>query len=256
MNYSKKNDKLIGQNEQVRKPKKNPKADVTRNESIYFAVGLLVMLGVSYLSINYKSYEKSNIDIGMVDIYEDDEINIELIKPEVLPLPTPPPAKIPKEIEVIEDEIDVIETEILSTETNEDDIILDIPDIDVEEVPEEVDVPFAFIENVPVFPGCEKGDNDAKRKCMSAKISKFVQKKFNVELAEELGLTGRQTIRVLFKIDKNGNIAGVQARAPHPRLQKEAARVINLLPKMKPGIQRDKPVTVSYSLPIIFQVQD
>ena len=91
---------------------------------------------------------------------------------------------------------------------------------------------------------------------MSNKIQKFVQKKFNTELAEELGLTGKQRISVVFKIDKRGNVVGVRSRAPHPRLEKEAARVINLLPKMKPGIQRDKAVNVSYSLPIVFLVQD
>ena len=58
------------------------------------------------------------------------------------------------------------------------------------------------------------------------------------------------------KIDKNGNVTGVRSRAPHPRLEKEAARVINMLPKMKPGRQRGKAVTVPYSLPITFQVQD
>jgi len=91
---------------------------------------------------------------------------------------------------------------------------------------------------------------------MSKKISKFVQKKFNTELASDLGLSGRQKISVIFKIDKNGNITGVRSRAPHPRLEKEAARVINSLPKMKPGKQRGKAVIVPYSLPIIFQVQD
>lgn len=112
------------------------------------------------------------------------------------------------------------------------------------------------IENVPVFPGCESGSNDAKRKCMSDKISEFVRRKFNTDLAGDLGLTGRQRINVIFKIDKSGNVVGIRARAPHPRLQAEAERVVNLLPKMKPGKQRGKPVVVPYSLPIIFQVQD
>jgi len=131
-----------------------------------------------------------------------------------------------------------------------------IEDIEIEEVEEDVEVPFAVIENVPVFPGCERGNNEKKRKCMSEKIAKFVQRKFNTDLAGDLGLTGRQRISVIFKIDKSGNVTGVRARAPHPRLEKEAQRVINLLPKMQPGKQRGKAVIVPYSLPIIFQVQD
>ena len=117
-------------------------------------------------------------------------------------------------------------------------------------------VPFAKIENVPIYPGCDKSSNEKKRKCMSEKISKFVQRKFNTDLAGDLGLTGRQRISVIFKINKTGDVTGVRARAPHPRLEKEAQRVINLLPKMQPGKQRGVAVTVPYSLPIIFQVQD
>ena len=75
-------------------------------------------------------------------------------------------------------------------------------------------------------------------------------------MAGDLGLSGRQRISVIFKIDRTGSVIGVRARAPHPRLEKEAVRVINLLPKMKPGRQRGKAVIVPYSLPIIFQVQD
>ena len=119
-----------------------------------------------------------------------------------------------------------------------------------------VEVSFSTVQNVPVFPGCERGNNEKKRKCMSEKIAKFVQRKFNTDLAGDLGLTGRQRISVIFKIDKSGNVTGVRARAPHPRLEKEAQRVINLLPKMQPGKQRGKAVIVPYSLPIIFQVQD
>jgi|SaaInlStandDraft_1057018.scaffolds.fasta_scaffold48920_2 hypothetical protein len=118
------------------------------------------------------------------------------------------------------------------------------------------EVPFSVIENVPEYPGCEEGSNSAKRKCMSAKIAKFVQRKFNTDLAGDLGLSGRQRISVAFKIDTNGNIFGIRSRGPHPRLEKEAARVINMLPKMKPGLHKGRAVVVPYSLPITFQVQD
>ncbi|PKQ43757.1 M56 family metallopeptidase [Confluentibacter flavum] len=119
----------------------------------------------------------------------------------------------------------------------------------------QVEVPFAVIENVPTYPGCEKGNNEQKKKCMSEKIQEFVGKKFNTDLASDLGLSGRQRITVMFKIDTEGNIVSVQSRAPHPALEEEATRVIKLLPKMQPGKQRGKPVIVPYSLPIVFVVQ-
>ena len=57
------------------------------------------------------------------------------------------------------------------------------------------------------------------------------------------------------EFDKNGSITDINARAPHKKLQDEAIRVINLLPKMIPGRQRGRPVGVKYGLPIVFKVE-
>ena len=158
--------------------------------------------------------------------------------------PPPPPPSYYSEIEEIEDEVE--------TET-----YYDIEIEEVEEDEEDIEVPFAIIDQVPVFPGCENlKNNEAMKKCMSEKITEIVVQKFNIDLAGDLGLSGRQRISVIFKVDKTGNITDIRARAPHPRLEKEAKRVIGLIPRMKPGKQRGQAVIVPYSLPIIFTVQD
>ncbi|WP_396602285.1 energy transducer TonB [Algibacter sp. R77976] len=236
--------------------KKNPKANVGRNSSLYFAIGLALMLFLTNYAINYKTYDKAAIDIGQLDMDEIDDEEIPITEQLQTPPPPPPPPAAPEVIEIVEDEVEIEETVIESTEVDQETEIMEVEEVEVEEVEEDIDVPFSVIENVPIFPGCEKGSNTAKRDCMSKKISQFVNKKFNTELASELGLSGRQRINVIFKIDKTGTVTGIRARAPHPGLEKEAKRVIGLLPKMKPGKQRGKPVNVPYSLPIIFQVQD
>jgi protein TonB len=236
--------------------KKNPKADVSRNSALYFAVGLLLMLVMTNFAINFKTYDKSAIDIGMLNLDEEMDEEVPITEQIQTPPPPPPPPAAPEVIEVVEDEEEVEETVIESTETDQEEEIVEVEEVEVEEVEEDIEVPFAVIENVPVFPGCEKGNNAAKKKCMSDKVGKFINKKFNTDLAGDLGLSGRQKIYVGFKIDKKGNITSVRARAPHPKLAKEAERVVKLLPKMKPGRQRGKSVIVPYSLPIIFQVQD
>lgn len=238
-------------------PKKNPKADISRNSSIYFAVGLALVLLITYGAINFKSYDKSAIDIGLLDLGDEIEEEIPITEQIITPPPPPPPPAAPEEIEVVDDDEEVEETVIESTETDMETEIVKVEDVVVAEVEEDIEVPFAVIENVPVFPGCEnKKGNEAKKQCMSEKITQFVNKNFNTELAGDLGLSGRQRINVMFKIDKNGEITGVGARAPHPGLEREAQRVISKLPKMEPGKQRGKAVTVQYSLPIIFQVMD
>ena len=119
------------------------------------------------------------------------------------------------------------------------------------------EIPFAVIDEVPTYPGCENLTTEKERKkCMAENISKFVQKKFNTDLAKDKGLIGRQRINVIFKIDKEGNVVGVRSRAPHPKLEDEARRVIGLLPKMIPGKHEGKNVIVPYSLPIVFEVKD
>lgn len=236
--------------------KKNPQANVGRNSSLYFAIGLALMLFLTNFAINYKTYDKSAIDIGQLNMDQELDEEIPITEQLQVPPPPPPPPAAPEVIKVVEDEKEIKETIIESTESDQKQKIVKVESVKVVEVEEDIDVPFAVIENVPVFPGCEGGNNDAKRDCMSKKISDFVNKKFNTELASDLGLSGRQRINVIFKIDKSGNIVGIRARAPHPGLEKEAERVIGLLPKMQPGKQRGKPVNVPYSLPIVFQVQD
>ena len=90
---------------------------------------------------------------------------------------------------------------------------------------------------------------------LSASMATVVFTLFFVDFFDTAG-TLTSVANVSGKIDSKGKIVGVQARAPHPRLQKEAERVVNMLPSMTPGKQRGKAVGVLYSLPIVFQVQD
>ena len=111
------------------------------------------------------------------------------------------------------------------------------------------------IERVPIYPGCEDFLNNTNRKkCMSLSVAKFINKNFNTDIASNINLLGKQRIFLFFKIDKTGTVTNAKAKAPHPLLSEEAIRVINLLPKVRPGTQRGKPVVIPFSIPIVFQV--
>ena len=224
---------------------------------IFFQLGMILMLFITWRAIENKTYEKAEINQDMLNLGDDLEEDIPITDMNIPPPPPPPPPPAPEVIEVIEDESEIEETIIESAEVNQEEEIMEIDEIE-EAIEEEIaDVPFAVIENVPVYPGCEKKRSNAeKKKCMSEKVQKFVQKKFNTELAGDLGLEGRQRIAVQFKIDKNGDVVNVRARAPHPKLEQEAVKVVKALPKMVPGRQRGTAVGVLYSLPILFQVEN
>ena len=117
------------------------------------------------------------------------------------------------------------------------------------------DIPFAVIDEVPVFPGCESlKSNEERKRCMSEQINNFVNTNFDTSLGKANGLKGINRVYVQFKIASDGNVEVLGARAPHPALQQEAERVVNLLPQMTPGKQKGQEVGVLYSLPITFKV--
>ncbi|MEM6720273.1 MAG: energy transducer TonB [Bacteroidota bacterium] len=235
--------------------KKNPDADLRKNSLFYLALGLALVTFLIWQGMEWTAYDEVAKE-ETVDLIEDDEEEM-VITEQLTQPPPPPPPPAPEIIEVVEDEEEIEETIIESTETTEDEVIEEVEEVVVEEEEEVIeDVPFSVIEDAPIFPGCEKYKSKAERKkCMSEKVQKHVNKKFNTELASDLDLEGVQKIFVVFKIDRTGNITDVRSRAPHPRLAKEAEKVIKSLPKMKPGKQRGKPVGVNYTLPIVFKVQ-
>jgi protein TonB len=236
--------------------KKNPKADLSKRSILFFQFGMILMLFLAWQAIEWKTYDRT-LAVETLAVGDELEEEIPITQTITPPPPPPPPPPAPEVIEVAEDEEEVEETIIESTETDQEEEIVEIEEIE-EVVEEEIaDVPFAVIENVPIYPGCEnESGNAGKKKCMSEMIQKFVQKKFDTELANDLGLEGRQRISVQFKIDKSGNVVDVRARAPHPKLEQEAISVVRSLPKMTPGKQRGKAVGVLYALPILFQVEN
>ena len=227
--------------------KKNPKADLTRNSGLYFVIGLVLVMALTYIAFEWKTYDdENNFDYTMnVEDTLDEEVPMtEQIK---TPPPPPPPAA-PEIIEVVEDEEEVEETVIESTETSQ------VADVEVEEVEEDIDVPFAVIEDVPIFPGCENEPKNKLRDCFNSMMQKHIGKNFRYpEIAQEMGVQGR--VNVMFVIQKDGSIGNVRMRGPDKNLEEEAARIISKLPKMTPGKQRGRAVRVPFSIPITFKLQ-
>ncbi len=238
--------------------KKSPKANLETYTKLFWQLGLVLSLLTVYLAIENKTYEKNTNGLAVVTSDHDDDEEIEEYEIEQITQPPPPPPPAPEVIEIVEDEEEIEETIIESTETDETEKIEveEIVEVEEEEIFDE-DVPFAIIEDVPIYPGCEKAKGkQAKKDCLNKALQKHIGRKFNADLAGDLGLSpGKKKIYIQFKITKTGNIEVIGARAPHARLEKEAIRVVKLIPKMTPGKQRGRPVNVTYMLPISFNVE-
>lgn len=237
--------------------KKNPKFNLESYSKLFMQLGLVLALFVAYVVIEKKTIDRHFGEFDGVELTGFVEIEPPITK---RPEPKKPEVKkpqLPKEIDIVDNDEDVEEDILETSEVDETDEVHIDDIVEVDEPVEDLveDVPFAIIEDVPVFPGCT-GDNEALKACFNKKMQKHFVKKFDSDLPNELGLSpGKKRLIMLFKIDKQGNIIDVRVKAPHPKLQKEATRIIKLLPQMKPGMQRGRPVGVKYTLPMRIDVE-
>ncbi len=240
--------------------KKNPNKNLNKNSMLYFQIGLSIVLFVVLISVEWKSYSKpfepSVMTYEPITMEENFIVKIPEKEIKLKPIVKPKAPEFVPDKPNNFDEFDKSEPvkEKPMTETDHSKILGNLTPI-IPEIPE--DVPVAFIQEVPVFPGCERYKmNDKRKKCMNEKLNRFIQKNFDVQIAQELGLDGWNKILTQFKVNHKGEVEFMGARAPHPKLEEEAKRVIEKMPEMLPGKQGGRPVNVIFGLPINFQVKN
>ncbi|KAB1069703.1 energy transducer TonB [Tamlana haliotis] len=262
MSNQKKTHELNRQNEQVVKKSQKHDANLQKNTMVYFQVGLIMCL-IAVFALLEMNFETTipKPETGLPPIKDVAWVDVPLIRTEVPELIEPvasKPKKEPVTFEVIDDD-DPVKPVTEELKKKEAPVVLNPDALKplVDKPTDEEPVNFVAIQEAPIYPGCEKTKgNEARKKCMSEKITKLIQKKFDGGgIASNYNLSGLQRIHVQFTIDKSGHVTHIQTRAPHPELQKEAERVIKIIPEMTPGRQHDKNVDVIYNLPIVFQVQ-
>lgn len=247
---------------EVRKSQKH-EVNLQKNTTLYFQIGLILCLLGTYALFEMQFVEKQ-IEVVREDPPNDvleiamTEVVVEQQKvPETKPLVTK--TKLTDTFKLEDNTTSEPDpTELI---TKNEPIVTNKPTLKVESltpIEEPIDeIHISAVEFSPIFPGCEKYELDSQRKkCLNENLGKLVKKKFDTDIAVDYGLSGVQRINVEFKVDKTGNIIDIRTRSPHPKLDAEALRIANKIPKMKPGRMGETPVNVIYNLPITFKVQD
>lgn len=220
--------------------KKSPKSDLENKKSVFFILGLSLVLGVLLLSFEWTSGEVEIQDLGSLQ-----DMEVEFEEPPITRQDEPEPPKMdqpkPKvieQIEIVEDEAEVEEVEIKDTEIDEDtEVVMVEVQEEEEEVEEEI---FVVVEDMPEFPGG------------MLELRKYISNNLEYpEIAREMGIQGR--VIVQFIVGKDGKVSNaVIARSVDKALDQAALKVINSMPAWKPGKQRGAPVKVKYTLPVSF----
>lgn len=110
-------------------------------------------------------------------------------------------------------------------------------------ITEEINKPLDFSEQSPMFPG---GEDEMMR---------FIQKNLRYpQISLTNGMEGRVVLR--FVVNKNGEVSNIEVlRSVDAACDKEAIRVLKLMPKWQAGRHNGIPVDVYYTLPIVYKIQ-
>ncbi len=264
MNFFKKNHTLVDQNEKSVKKSHKHDANLQKNTTLYFQIGLILCLLISYGLLEME-FDRTTIPVEQGVLSDESLVYIDVpifkIEKKIKNDPVPKMKKVividPTIVENDTEIKNIVENIITEPEPYEGPELNPEDLKDIVDLPEEIPLSFKDVQNVPIYPGCENFSINSERKqCMSDKINKLVSRKFDTGIVDELGLNGKHRIQVQFKIDKFGYVTQVKTRATHPRLEKEARKTVDKIPKMIPGRQNDKNVEVIFTLPIVVKAQN
>ncbi|MGL4908347.1 MAG: energy transducer TonB [Bacteroidales bacterium] len=225
--------------------KKHPKVDLQRQKGLFLLIGFATVLMLMLIAFEWGTRE---IEIQKMtfesDIVQEDEI-INTEQEEQKPMEQPPVPVLSDVLVVVDDNIKLADNMSLFDSETDDKAGFAIMDFHNEE--EEVledDIPFTAVEEPASFRG---GGVDAFRRWIGENMK-------YPEVAAENGIQGRVIMQ--FTVATDGRVVNVKVlRGIDPALDKEAVRVITSSPKWSPGKQRNKPVRILYTLPVIFTLQ-
>lgn len=227
--------------------KKSQKADLEGKRNTFFLIGLVLALGSTLLAFEWSSKPVKTESLGnLTSIEVEEEIIPVTREQQVQPPPPPPPPKVVEVLNIVEDDVEIEdELEIDDSEADDNTFVDVAPIIETGDEEEESNdpVPFFILEQQPEFPG----GIDALKPYLVKQI------KYPV-IAQENGIQGK--VYYSFTIEKDGSVTDIKVmRGVDAAIDKEAIRVLNTMPKWKPGMQRGKAVRVSFSGVINFQLQ-
>lgn len=229
--------------------KKLSVVDLEDKKLTNYLLGLVIVIAAFYATLEFGNREVvERVYDNFAEIFDDDADIVSTTMEQ--PLPPPPPAvtkSISDELILVDDDSHEENDNMISSEDLGAAVVAPAPKVvEVAKVPDEViedNEIFKIVEKMPEFPG-------GMAACL-----KFLANNIKYPaIAQESNIQGKVIIQ--FVVNKDGSIVDpVVVRSVDPHLDKEALRVISMMPKWTPGMQRGKPVRVKYTVPVTFRLQ-
>ena len=237
--------RLLNDDERVTK---SPRADLERQHTTSFLMGLIFVLALLLVALEWNS---SDSGWNFFDI-EDDDLEAEL---ELSPLHRDEdevPMMIPDNREVVEE----VKSEEVNPVEQDGELMLEQPEPvkqeaeqkeEEEQKPEAVDMydeplDFRVVEDLPQFPGG------------AVEFMKWLTKNLRYPPgAQQRKVQGR--VLAQFTVNKDGSITDLElVEKLDPQCDREALRVLRMMPKWQAGLMDAKPCRTRVCIPIVFKL--
>ncbi len=234
--------------------KKTSKADLNEKRGTFFVLGIILALSLLFVSLEYTSKEFDSFleDEYLDDLAQDFELLPSMDEEEELETASPQERTtvLTENIKVTEEvssEIDntsiptpLIEQEVTEDMTNEKETDEQTPPNVAEQAEEPIQ--FRIVEQYPEFPGG-----------MTEYMKWLTRNLRYPDIARSQKIQGKVVVQ--FIVNQDGTIADAKVvKSVNPHLDREAMRVIRMMPSWKPGIQDNKPCKTMVAVPIVFKL--
>lgn len=233
--------------------KKTSKADLNNKRGTFFALGLIMALSLLFVCLEYTSSEDESFleeefiddlaqDFELLPSQDEDE-EFETVSPQekltILTENIKETTEMPSPIEDASIPAPLVETEV--SEEPEEEKEEDTPPPSVAEQTEKP-INFRIVEQYPEFPGG------------MSEYMKWLTKNLKYpDIARSQRIQGKVVVQ--FIVNKDGTIADAKVvKSVSPQLDREAMRVIRMMPNWKPGLQNNKPCKTMVAVPIVFKL--
>lgn len=234
--------------------KKTSKADLNEKRGTFFVLGIILALSLLFVSLEYTSKEFDSFleDEYLDDLAQDFELLPSMDEEEELKTASPQERttvltenikvteEIPSEIDNTSIPTPLIEQEVTEDMTNEKETDEQTPPNVAEQAEEPIQ--FRIVEQYPEFPGG-----------MTEYMKWLTRNLRYPDIARSQKIQGKVVVQ--FIVNQDGTIADAKVvKSVNPHLDREAMRVIRMMPSWKPGIQDNKPCKTMVAVPIVFKL--
>lgn len=235
--------------------KKSKSADINNNRATWFLLGLVFVLSVLFVVLEYTASDESASDDE--ELLEDMSLDTEIypsldMKSFKSLMASSADKRSHDKLKIVENEeqttaaTDIKDENAQAAEYAETASTAEAETTDGAQTSADGggDEPLDFrvVEQIPEFPG----GIGAFIKWLSANLK-------YPESAKNRKIQGK--VVVSFIVNKDGSISDEKVmKGINPLLDREALRVIKLMPKWKPGVENDKPCRTLFAIPIVFKI--